>query len=52
MMNKAEKMSNAEKKFVLKAAECIYNRIWKCKHPKQRGIKCDKICDYYQNAEI
>ena len=36
--------------FINKASNCDYNHIWKCKHPKQRGIKCEKICKYYHNS--
>ena len=38
-----DEMSKSEKQFVLKAAYCDYNRIWKCQHPQQRGIKSVNI---------
>ena len=50
--DQTEEMSKAEKKFVLKASYCDYNRIWKCRHPKQKGLKCTKICKHYQNTSI
>ena len=52
MKVQTDEMSKAEKKFVLKAADCIYNHIWRCKHPKQKGIKCEKICKHYENTII
>lgn len=36
-------------KVVLKASECRYNKIWKCQHPKQWGMKCEKPCEYYES---
>ena len=44
-----DEMSKSEKQFVLKAAYCDYNRIWKC--PQQRGIKCTKVCKYFKNEQ-
>jgi len=32
-----------------KISECKYNKIWKCSHPKQWGIKCVKMCEYYES---
>ena len=45
-----DKLSKREIDFINKAAHCDHNRIWKCRHPKQRGIKCIKICEYYENT--
>jgi hypothetical protein len=45
-----DKLPKKEIDFINKASHCDYNRVWKCKHPKQRGIKCTKICKYYENT--
>jgi len=51
MKVQSDEMSKAEKKFVLKASYCDYNRIWKCQHPQQRGTKCTKICNHFKNTK-
>jgi hypothetical protein len=43
----AKDLTRAE--FVSKASECIHNFLWKCKHPKQLGKACEKLCEYYEN---
>lgn len=38
--------------FVLKASECDFNHLWKCKHTEQRGKACTEICKHYQNTHV
>ena len=52
MKVQSDEMSKAGKKFVLKAAYCDYNRVWRCTHKEQRGHKCTKICKHYKNTEL
>ena len=37
--------------FIRKAMTCKYNHLWICEHPKQDGIKCEKVCEYYKHGK-
>lgn len=45
----AKKPTTEEKiELILKAAECEYNYLWRCKHPSQWGMTCKKVCEFYK----